>query len=388
MTTPTQSIAVVDALGSPKTIPSFTLSGGGHVAAYAVVDPISGEAVNTIDNGFGSVSSLVATGATMYAVSESNNLAGTVAASATTSGAWEAIPKHEYLSINAQSTQPIWIQVLQSQDSTGTKLLPPFNYVMSSAFNQLIPVNGNFVRVSVTNLSATTPATYVLDSQFMSGGIPTTDSGSVAVGITELMGTNREAKNDSLIISRNSLVPGTATALTAAARVSFTATEGAIHIRNNNPVNGPDIVLKQIQLITVGAGTALTSLNALTSIDSTTRYSSGGTVHPAVSVRSGRTPSVEVRSLATLVAAPATSIQIARTTLKTGIPVVGDIFKLNYGAEFAPEYGLVSGTGASHFGHSAPPCIIPPQWNATVYMWGPAQTAAPTFEVQVVMAER
>lgn len=391
MTTPNNNLAIVDAQGLQRQMPAFVTPSGALAAAYTQIDPVSGHAANIIHGAGDNYAALVAMGATLYGPSSVNSTTTNQAAGASFVGQWEALPNQGYVSINAYSDQPLRVTVRQAQDAGGARQLPPLAFFVPAGggFNQLVPVNGNFVCVEATNLGSVTSSTFVVDAQYMSGGIPTTDRGAVAVGITEPIGMQREGNNDILYTGRNSATPGTAVALNAAAQTTFAATAGAILVRNTNAAGGPDIHLRKLQLITVAVGTGLTSLEGLVVVDKANRFSSGGTVMAMASTRSKRAPAAEVRlGPVTLTAAGSTDNQVKRLKLRQGIPVVGDVFKVAFGSEPTTEFGALAGTAAQIFGHSAPPVIIPPGGCAAIYLWAPGQTAAPTFEVELILAER
>lgn len=390
MTIPSTNIAVVDAAAVTRQVPAAAIPGGALAAGYVQVDPVTGHAMNTMLGGGSQYCGLTALGATLYTPSEANSSAAPIASGATFTGAWEAVPSQGYVSVNAYSSHPIQLTIQQAQDVDGSRPLPPLRFVFTAAFNQLIPVNGNYVRVTATNVGASVTTAFVLDCQYMSGGLPTTDRGAVAVGLTEPMGIMREAITDTLFVGRNSATPNTGVALNAAARVSYLATEGAITIRNTNNVGGADLHIRKLQLINVVAGTGLTALDALFTVDTTNRVSSGGTAMTMTSLASRRSPNASVLlGPVTLTAeSGGTALQVGRVRLRTGIPVVGDIIKIAFGSEPTTEFGVVSGTAAAMFGHSTPAFIIPPGGTGIIYLWGAAQTAAPTFEVQLMMVER
>lgn len=389
MTTPNTNIQVVDAQGTPKNVPAFSLPSGAVAAAYVEADPATGHGGNMLHASGENYARLVAAGATLYIPSNLNVTSANLNAGASFTGSWEAIPSQCYVSINAFSTQPIRLVIEQAQDAVGDRKLPPITFIFQAGFNQLIPVNGNFVRISATNLGGAATTTLVIDSQFTSGGLPTTDKGAVAVGVTEPMGIMREAITDTLFVGRSSATPNAGSVLNSATRSTYLATEGAIVIRNTNAAGGADIRVRKLQLICTGAGTGLTSPDMLFTVDTQNRYSSLGNVMTMAGLRSRRAPNAIVNfGTVTLTAeSGGTALQVGRARLKTAAPVIGDVFKVAFGSEPTTEFGAISGTAAGIFGHSAPPMIIPPGGTGIMYLWSAGQTAAPAFEVQLLLAE-
>lgn len=196
---------------------------------------------------------------------------------------------------------------------------------------------------------------------------------------------------------------GTGMIITTATQTAFSATSPAIMIRNTNQAGGADLILRKLRLIVTGAGTGLTSLESAAVVDTANRYSSGGTLAAEVAASNGlqvanirpdrpATPGAQIRTSTntSLVASAAgASARIhSRQKLRTGIPVIGDHISIVYGAEPAPEFGPLSGTAAQILQQGGPAVVIPPQCDFLFYLWGPGMTAAPTFEIALVLAER
>lgn len=195
---------------------------------------------------------------------------------------------------------------------------------------------------------------------------------------------------------------GTGVTLTAAAATAFNATAPAIMIRNTNQVGGADLILRKLRLIVTGAGTGLTSLESAAVLDTASRYSSGGILAAEVAAANGlqlanirpdrpATPGAQIRTATTAIvatAAGATARIHSRQKLRTGIPVIGDHISIVFGAEPTPEFGPLSGAAAQIMQQGGPAVVITPQCDFLFYLWGPGMTAAPAFEVAMVIAER
>ena len=202
--------------------------------------------------------------------------------------------------------------------------------------------------------------------------------------------------------SSNTPTPGTGIPVTTATATTFVATAPAFLIRNTDQVGAKDVIIRRLRLIAASAGVGLTSLEGLVVIDTEDRYVSGGALNgPTVSGNSLVTGNLradlqsagiaQIRNASTAIVASAAGSGTrthSRVKLRTGIPVLGDVYTLAFGAEPAAELGPLSGTAAQGITHSMPALVIPPQTSALIYLWGPAMTTAPTFEVIVEHVER
>ena len=210
--------------------------------------------------------------------------------------------------------------------------------------------------------------------------------------IAKMVNQDQYAQEGSYFSTTNATI-GTGVALGVAAATTFNATAPAITIRNTDAIGGKDIILKGLSLITTGAGTAGTDLNCVVVVDSTNRVTSGGTAQTVVNTRadSGIATIASVLSATAAIVASAaggTARLLARMRIRTGAPVVGDTYKIAFGAEPTTETGALSGTAASLFAQRAPSCVVPPGGTALIYLWSAAQTAAPAYEWQLEFAER
>jgi hypothetical protein len=202
-------------------------------------------------------------------------------------------------------------------------------------------------------------------------------------------GQNQFALEDSYFVGSNPTI-GTAVAINAAAQNAFVATAPSILIRNPNAVGGKDVIVKRINLLCTVAGTGLTSLECAVSLGTGNNYTSGGTPLTLRSIRlqSPATSLIYYSGASAIVSTNTNTITIARQRIRTGIPVVGDNFKLNFGGEPTTETGLLSGAAAAMYAHNLPPLVIPPQGTALIYLWGGGQTVAPTYEFIIELIER
>ena len=188
--------------------------------------------------------------------------------------------------------------------------------------------------------------------------------------------------------------PGTGIALTIGAQTTFNALAPALLIRNSGSTAlDADLIMRRLRLICTATGTALTSLESAIVIDTANRYTSGGLpMTPNNNNTSVSTPSnAQVYNASTAIVAAAVGAGtriVNRSKVRTGIPVVGDEYVFNFGAEPTPETGAISGTAAARFGCGLGPVVIAPGGTFLFYLWGPSQTGAPSYELTLEYVER
>ena len=174
-------------------------------------------------------------------------------------------------------------------------------------------------------------------------------------------------------------------------------------IRNTAATGTKDVLIRRLTLIVAGAGSALTSLEGLVVIDTADRYVSGGALNSSTVSGNGLVTgnlradlaavgNAQIRNASTAIVASAAGSGTrthSRIKLRNGIPVLGDVYTLAFGADPSSDFGFLSGTVAQGFTYALPALVIPPQTSALIYLWGPAMaTTAPTFEVIVEHVER
>ena len=187
--------------------------------------------------------------------------------------------------------------------------------------------------------------------------------------------------------------PGTGVSVTTATQVAFGATAPAFLIRNTAAAGGKDIIIKRLRLIVVGTGLGLTSLESLCVVDSTNRYSSGGVLMTAYNAKADEASAsiAQIYNASTAIvatAAGASARPVTRHKVKAAAPVVSDTFVTAYASEPAAVGEPLTGTAATLYAQGSAPLIVPPQATGLIYLWAPAMTTAPTFEIQIEHVER
>lgn len=202
--------------------------------------------------------------------------------------------------------------------------------------------------------------------------------------VLEAVGTHRFADDGNYFCAMTA-TPGTAYNLTGATQNAFLATQAVWVLRNTasgavaNVQVYPDIA----KIVFATPGTAGTRVEIATSIDSTNRFSSGGTAQTISNVHMGS-------SLATVAAINAGDVTasaasgavryIHRATLSTAIPAAGETMGINFGGT---TFNTYVNRIASH-----PPVVLATGHSMVVHIWLPSQSAQPTGELMMCWWER
>jgi hypothetical protein len=181
--------------------------------------------------------------------------------------------------------------------------------------------------------------------------------------------------------------PGTAFNLTGATQNAFVATTPTFTVKNNDAENAKRLYIDFVRIVFATPGTAGTRIEGAAVIDSTTRYSSGGTALSAFNVNMDTgTATISTQAFGGAITATAAGINtrvVCRFTLKTAIAIAGDSMMVNFGQ--VTTSGI---TAASPPVATCPPAVIGGGDAFLLYTWQPSQTATPTGEVAAAWWER
>lgn len=176
--------------------------------------------------------------------------------------------------------------------------------------------------------------------------------------------------------------PGTAYNMGGATQTAFVATTPTVSLYNGASAGGKSAYLDFIQIVFATAGVAGTRIEGAIVSDTVDRYSSGGTALVGYNVNSGSTIATGVTAYGGAITASAATAAkyLARFTLSTAIPAVGETYRIEFGAP----------NSAGHTSKIArvAPIVIPPTDSVLVYLWSPSQSTAPTVEISVGLWER
>jgi hypothetical protein len=250
---------------------------------------------------------------------------------------------------------------------------------------------GAATETTLSSMSAKLPAT--IGQKTMANSLPVviaSDQTLIPTNITQIAGTTIDTTG---IADRNSQAfenvgrrfnapinptPLTAVTLTTATQNAYVNTAPNILITAGaNPV-----VIKEILLRVAGAGTGLTAFYIMGIMDSTARYTSGGTTIVARNnALAASTATIRVGTTAIVSPVPSAT---ARTVfqpvvLKSAITAINDMFHIVFG-----ETGTFSQVGGTR---SLPAIRIPANGSLALHLIGPGMTAAPTFEGTIIIEE-
>lgn len=215
--------------------------------------------------------------------------------------------------------------------------------------------------------------------------------------VTKSVDLSQLSKEGTLSVAQNA-TPGTQVALPAAI-AAFAPTGPVFFFRNPNAADGTtsDIEIVRIKINMTTIPTAATSLQLAVVVDSqaTTRVTSGGaamTFNNTTATNNSALNQAGSGLIGTtaivLSAAGGTAKNVGRAILRTQIPVLNDVYEINFGTCGNTAQNLISSTTAVHIPFSLPPLIIPPQQQAMVYLWAPGSSGAMQFEYEIMVNER
>jgi hypothetical protein len=186
-------------------------------------------------------------------------------------------------------------------------------------------------------------------------------------------------------------VPGTATAYSIT--TAFSATAGFAVIRNTDSAGGKRLFMDYIRLICTTAPASATSSHFAISIDSTNRYTSGGTaLTPQNANMVSANSSIGTCHIGapTIAAASGSVRYLTRGVLFSAIPVVNTEWIINFGAGDSGS-GTLAGTTAARIGIPMGPVVLGPgaTHSLVLHIWNPANaTTAPQYEFEAGWWER
>lgn len=182
--------------------------------------------------------------------------------------------------------------------------------------------------------------------------------------------------------------PGTGIAHTI--RASFSATDAIFHIRNTGS-GGEYLFMDYIRLIPTVIPAAATRSELLIAVDTSSRYSSGGTALTPVNrnVASAQATVATVRFGALVLAAEGGGTRrVSRAQIGTTIPVAFEETFIRFGGETAAS-GAIGSTVGVRKGVPVGPVAIGNGHDLILHLWHPGNaTTAGTWEVEAGWWER
>jgi hypothetical protein len=176
-------------------------------------------------------------------------------------------------------------------------------------------------------------------------------------------------------------------------QTGYVATTPTMTIFNNGTNK---IYLDFLTLFMTVGGASLTSWRWAMYGDTTNRYTSGGTVaavvnRPDMSLATFTASAAVIYFGAITAAAAGANVRfLGKGIFRNAIPVVGDMYTLNFGSvEQGMSQSQDSGTNSIAQMFAAPPVIIWPGFFWALYTWGPSMaTTSPAASYQLGFVER
>lgn len=202
------------------------------------------------------------------------------------------------------------------------------------------------------------------------------------------------AQRGNYYTARNA-TPGTGIALAAQIQ-AFSATNGFFVFNNTSPTL--TVYLDYLKLILTAATTAVVSVDFLFVNDTVTRnpttVANGTALAPTSNSGASKASALAIQAFnaagaMTIPAAGAAAFTASRVHVSTGLHVVGDEIRVQFGEVASPGTGGL--TGSTRTSASAPgafvsgsaPVIIPPLGWLVCHRWSLTEAAAPTYEYEI-----
>jgi hypothetical protein len=209
-----------------------------------------------------------------------------------------------------------------------------------------------------------------------------------AEAIVQAYGPNQGVEEGSRFISANPTL-GTAIATTTSI-TAFTAASPVMLAQNKNGIGGANITLDYLRLLLSQVPTSATNWNWAGIVDTSSRYTSGGTTIVPANLNTGGAGSGLLLVFGAIVAAAAS--QAARTVHRSigrsAIPVTLDEWLFKYGSQNHEGAGSLGGAVALRMPIPGGPVVLRPGDTYLLYGWGTANAAAPSWEFELGHTER
>lgn len=208
--------------------------------------------------------------------------------------------------------------------------------------------------------------------------------------IANALTDEQQQVDEGALFSAVNPTPGTGIAQTIQA--SFLATNGILTLRNNAASANKRIYPKLLRLINTVVGTSTTRSECLISVDSITRYSSGGSaITPLANRNMGDATASEAVvhfGALTLAAESGAVRRISRFQLRAAIMVQFEEWAIRFGAgEGDPQ--TIGGATALAISKNVPAIALGQGHSMQVHLWNPANvTTAPSWELELCYLER
>jgi len=212
------------------------------------------------------------------------------------------------------------------------------------------------------------------------------------INVIPLTGTKHGlAEEGSYYVATNATI-STAITLTGATCTAWVATTPTVVLVNANSTGGANIIPDYIKFHIVGAGTAEAAIHYAVLMDSTNRYTSGGTAIVPVNSNMGISMASSTLLYVGAITAPAASANVRQTgrgLFRNAIAVANDQYILAFGAsDVSASASQLASTTSIIQTFPTSPVVICPGGSLLVYLWGASMSAAPTAEFEMGFWQR
>lgn len=206
--------------------------------------------------------------------------------------------------------------------------------------------------------------------------------------IVQAYGPNQGVEEGSRFISTNPTL-GTAIATTTSI-TAFTAASPVMLVQNKYGLGGPAITLDYLRLMLSQVPTSATRWDWAGVVDTTSRYTSGGTAITPANLNTAGLSSGALVVFGAIVAAAASANArtVHRSMGRSAIPVLQDEWLFKYGSQNHEGPSSLGGAVALRMPVPGGPVVLRPGDTYLLYGWGTSNAAAPSWEFELGHTER
>jgi hypothetical protein len=208
-----------------------------------------------------------------------------------------------------------------------------------------------------------------------------------AEAIVQAYGPNQGVEEGSRFLSATAV--GTPIATTTSI-TAFTAASPILLAQNKNGVGGANITLDYLRMILSQVPTSATNWNWAGIVDTSSRYTSGGTTIVPANLNTSGAGSGLLLVFGAIVAAAASQAvrTVHRSIGRSAIPVTLDEWLFKYGSQNHEGASSLGGAVALRMPIPGGPVVLRPGDTYLLYGWGTANAAAPSWEFELGHTER
>lgn len=215
------------------------------------------------------------------------------------------------------------------------------------------------------------------------------------VNVTPLTGTKHGlAMEGSYYVAVNATI-STGITIGGDTQTAWVVTTPSVVLYNGastTSTSAKSIIPDYVKLLVTSAGTAATEFQYAVAIDTTNRWTSGGTAIVPTNVNGSISTSTSGVLHVGAITAPAASANVrytGRGCFRAAIPVAQDQYILAFGAsDISSGVTEIAGTTKLMNTYHTSPVVVPPGGSLVIYTWGASMSNSPEVEFEMGYWER